>query len=82
VAVSLHGRVSELAVLMSERSLPKSVLQPALLMACDNVAHGLTTSLGFYAGCSFCSLRTLHKHLRISAVCYVLKKLKPDVLGL
>ena len=40
----------ELAAVVGEQTRPRSVLRPALLMACDDVTHGLTTPLGFYAG--------------------------------
>ena len=43
-------RLSELAAVVHEQSRPQSALSPALLMACDDVKCGHTTSLGFYAG--------------------------------
>ena len=49
-AVRVLCRVSEMIGLVREQSRPRSALRPALLMACDNVSHGHTTSLGFYAG--------------------------------
>ena len=42
--------VSELSGVVREQSRPRSPLHPALLMACNNVTNGHTTSLGFYAG--------------------------------
>jgi len=42
--------MSELSGVVREQSRPRSPLHPALLMACNNVTHGHTTSLGFYAG--------------------------------
>jgi len=43
-------RVLKLAASVHKQTRPRSVLRPALLMACDNVQSDYTTSLGFYSG--------------------------------